>query len=90
MAGRTLAVPPQPHGPLAQPAGAAVTGPALAAVVERARHEAWRNRARAELTRLRLEPSTPATIESIGVLERLIEADNEAWEARMRRAGGGA
>ena len=100
---RTLTVPPSPHSPLMQPHGAAVvaappaSGPRatqatpeeLAEIAERARHTAWVRRARAERARLAASPCSPLTRESLAVLDYLLEQDEEAWAARVRRVGGG-
>lgn len=99
---KSLAVPPQPHGPLAQPHGAAVVLPGppsgrrqheatpeeLAEIAERARHAAWVRRARAERARLAASPCSPLTRESLAVLDYLLEQDEEAWAARVRRVDG--
>ena len=101
---RTLTVPPSPRGPLAQPHGAAIVLPGppsgrrrhettpedVAEIAERARHTAWVRRARAERQRLAASPCSPLTRESLAVLDYLLEQDEEAWAARVRRVGGGA
>lgn len=93
---RTLAVPPQPHGPLAQPAGAAVVGPATrpppgspraraaAAVVEA--------RAFAGSLRVSLYDVAARRLEAhAATLERALAREPiEPVDARIRRLGGGA
>lgn len=96
---RTLAVPPQPHGPLAQPAGAAVVLPlpanprpppgsprarAAAAVVEA--------RAFAGSLRVSLYDVAARRLEAhAATLERALAREPiEPVDARIRRLGGGA
>ena len=91
---RSLAVPPQPHGPLTQPAGAALRlcpPPAAPSRSTRARvviaeARAWIGRCRADgyfLDALRLERQVVA-------LERAMGREPiEPVDARIRRLGGG-
>ena len=92
--GRTLAVPPQPHGPLAQPAGAALrlcppppSGPrpdpaAIAHAVDIERHAAWL--ARCAAVRAAAVARGPEGRGDVVLIDMLVAADAEAWEARTR------
>ncbi len=92
---KSLAVPPQPHGPLAQPAGAALRlCPPPAAPSPRARAAAAMAEARAFAARLRAEHYDVAARRleaSAGALERAMGREPiEPADPRCRRLGGGA
>lgn len=94
MTTRTLAVPPSPRGPLMQPAGAAVAGPAVVASRPRARAALAVVEARAFAARLRVDGydvAARALDAHVATLEAALAREPiEPSDPRCRRLGGGA